>query len=95
MARVVAALTWRLSLPGCASLKEKRSVVRSLKDRLHARFHLAVAETGDQDVLTRAEISVAVAASDRRVAEGVLDKADRMVQDEGRALVLEARRDFY
>ena len=27
--------TWQLSLPGCASLKEKRSVVRSLKDRLH------------------------------------------------------------
>lgn len=92
---VVASQTWQLSIPGCASLKEKRSVVRSLKDRLHSRFRLSVAETGQQDVLTRAELSVALVAADRRLAESVLDKADRMVQDEGRALVLAARRDFH
>lgn len=95
MSRVVASQTWQLSLPGCASLKEKRSVVRSLKDRLQARFHLSVAETGDQDVLTRAEISAALVSSDRLFAETVLDKADRMVQESGRALVLHTRRDFH
>jgi hypothetical protein len=95
MSRVVASQTWQLSLPGCASLKEKRSVVRSLKDRLRARFSLSVAETDDQDVLTRAEISVALVSSDHRVAAAVLDKADRLVQENGRALVLHARRDFH
>lgn len=95
MSRVVASQTWQLSLPGCASLKEKRSVVRSLKDRLRARFALSVAETGDQDVLTRAEISVALMASERRMAETVLDRADRLVQENGRALVLHTRRDFH
>lgn len=95
MSRVVASLTWQLSLPGCASLKEKRSVVRSLKDRLRTRFHLSVAETGYQDVLTRAELSVALVASDRRLAESLLDKADHLVHETGRALILDARRDFY
>lgn len=95
MSRVVASQTWQLSLPGCASLKEKRSVVRSLKDRLQNRFSLSVAETGDQDVHTRAEITVALAASDRRFAETVLDKADRLVQENGRALVLGTVRDFH
>lgn len=95
MSRVVASQTWQLSLPGCASLKEKRSVVRSLKDRLRARFHLSVAETGHQDVLTRAELSVALVASDPRVAESVLDKADRLVQEAGRAVILDTRRDFH
>ena len=95
MPRVVAAQTWRLSIPGCASLKEKRSVVRSLKDRLQARFHLSVAETAYQDVLTRAELSVALAASDTRVAEAILDKADRLVQEAGRALIVDTRRDFF
>jgi len=70
-------------------------VVRSLKDRLHVRFALSVAETGDQDVLTRAELSVALVSSDRRVAEALLDKADRLVQENGRALVLHSRRDFH
>jgi uncharacterized protein YlxP (DUF503 family) len=95
MSRVVASQTWQLSLPGCASLKEKRSVVRSLKDRLHVRFALSVAETGDQDVLTRAELSVALVSSDRRVAEALLDKADRLVQENGRAVVLHSHRDFH
>lgn len=70
-------------------------MVRSLKDRLHTRFKLSVAETGQQDVLTRAELSVALVAGDRRLAESVLDKADRMIQDEGRALVIGGRRDFH
>jgi len=95
MSRVVASQTWQLSLPGCASLKEKRSVVRSLKDRLKQRFSLSVAETGVQDVLDRAEVSVALVASDRGFAEMVLDKADRLVQQNGRALILDTRRDFH
>ena len=92
---VVASQTWQLSLPGCASLKEKRSVVRSLKDRLHVRFHLSVAETALQDVHTRAQLSVALVATDRGIAERVLDKADRLVQENGRALILDVRREYY
>ena len=92
---VVASQTWQISVPGCTSLKEKRSVVRSLKDRLQARFHLSVAETGHQDEHTRAEISVALVTSDRRFAETVLDKADHLVRENGRALILDTRRDFH
>lgn len=92
---VVASQTWQLSLPGCASLKEKRSVVRSLKDRLQSRFRLSVSETGLQDVLGRAELSVALVATDRTLAESVLDRADWLVQQNGRALVTDVRRDFY
>jgi uncharacterized protein YlxP (DUF503 family) len=91
---VVASQTWQLALPGCASLKEKRSVVRSLKDRLQSRFHVSVAETGHQDVLTRAELSVALVATDRKFAESVLDKIDHMVQQNGRALVVGTHRDL-
>lgn len=91
---VVASQTWQLSLPGCSSLKEKRSVVRSLKDRLRNRFNVSVSETGLQDVLTRAEISVALVATDRRFAEMVLDKADHLVQESRGALVLATRRDL-
>ena len=42
---IIASQSWELAIPGCASLKEKRSVVRSLKDRLRNRFNLSVAET--------------------------------------------------
>ena len=92
---VVASQTWELVLPGCRTLKEKRSVVRSLKDRLHSRFRLSVAETGLQDVHSRAEISVALVANGRRLAESVLDKADGLVQANGRAVVVREQREFY
>jgi uncharacterized protein len=91
---VVASQTWQLSLPGCTSLKEKRSVVRSLKDRLRARFNVSVAETGRQDAHTRAELSVALVATDRRFAETVLDKVNHMVQESRGALVVGTRRDL-
>ena len=92
---VVGAMRWELSLPGCFSLKEKRMVVRSLKDRIHHRFKVSVAETDHQDIWTRAQIAVAVVANDGRHAEEVLDKVDRLVQQEGRALIVERHRELY
>ncbi len=92
---VVASLTWELALPGCSSLKEKRSVVRSLRDRLRAKFNVSVAETGFQDVHTRATLSIALVATDARFAESVLEKADRLVSTNGRAIVTSARREIY
>jgi len=92
---VVASQTWELSLPGCASLKEKRSVVRSLRDRLRTKFNVSVAETGFQDVHARAEISIALVASDRRLAESVLDKADDFVEAHGGAVIVRVDREVH
>ena len=92
---VVASLTWELDLPGCTSLKEKRSVVRSLRDRLRAKFNVSVAETAHQDVHTRAQLSIALVATDARFAESVLEKADRLVGLNGRAIVRAARREIH
>jgi len=92
---VVASCTWELALPGCSSLKEKRSVVRSLRDRLRSRFNVSVAETGLQDVHGRAELTIALVSSDGRQAESILDKADRLVESHGGALIVRVRRDVH
>ncbi len=92
---VVASQTWELSLPGCSSLKQKRSVVRSLRDRLSSRFNVSVAETGLQDVHARAELTVALVASDGRMAESVLDKTDRLVESHGGALIVRVDREIH
>jgi uncharacterized protein YlxP (DUF503 family) len=92
---VVVSQTWELSLPGCASLKEKRSAVRSLKDRLRAKFNVSVAETGFQDVHARAAITIAVVTSDRRMAESMLDKIDDFVDQNARAVIVRVDREVY
>jgi len=92
---VVASLTWELSLPGCSSLKEKRSVIRSLRDRLQSKFNVSVAETGLQDVHARAELTIALVASDGHLAGSILDKADRFVDQHGGAIITGVRRELY
>ena len=89
---VIGVSTWTLSLPECRSLKEKRSVVKSLKERLQHRFRVSVEETRHQDTWTRAEITAAVVAGDRRQADSILDKMDRFVEADGRALILNTER---
>ena len=92
---VVASLTWELALPGCSSLKEKRSVVRSLRDRLRSKFNVSVAETDFQDVHARAQLSIALVSSDGRLAESVLDKVDLFVESHGGAVIMSVHRELH
>jgi len=76
---IVGLITWELHLASCQSLKDKRSVLKSLKDRLHQRFNVSVAETAHQELWQRAELTASVVSTDRRHAENVLREADRLV----------------
>lgn len=92
---VVGAARWVLHLPGCQSLKMKRSVVRSLRDRMRSRFEVSVAETDLQDRRRMAEISAAVVSSDRRRVEVVLSKLDRFIRSDPRAEVVESETAYF
>jgi uncharacterized protein len=92
---IVVSQTWELTLPGCSSLKEKRSVIRSLRDRLRQKFNLSVAETDWQDVTDRAELSVALVTTDGRFAEAVMEKADRLVEGHGGAVITSVRKEIH
>lgn len=92
---VVGVATWELHLPGSDSLKAKRSVVKSLKDRLHRQLNLSVAETALQDVLQRAELTACVVATAQPQANSVLDAADQLVMHEWRAHVVRHETTYY
>lgn len=66
---VIGVLQFELLIPQASSLKDKRRVVRSLKDRLHREHLVAVAEVGAMDMLNVAVLGVAaVSAEGQRVA---------------------------
>jgi len=90
---IVGVSAWQLSLPGAQSLKQKRMVVRSLKDRIRKKFNVSVAETDFQDVWTRAEITVAVVGTDTAFVDSVLDRIDDLIEDETRANITQSRRE--
>jgi hypothetical protein len=91
---VVGIIGWELEMVGCQSLKEKRSVLKSLKDRLRNRYNVSVAETGYQDLWQRAELAACVISSARRPAESVLEGADRLVAGEPRVRLIRTERSF-
>jgi uncharacterized protein len=58
-------VTVELHLPGVRSLKEKRRIVKSLQDKLHARYRVSIAETRHHDLHQRAELGIATVAASR------------------------------
>ena len=85
-----AVLEARMRLRSSHSLKEKRKVTRSIKDRVRARFNVSAAETDHQELWQRAALTVAVVSTERAHAEQVLREADRIVADAAGALVVGA-----
>lgn len=60
----VGVLRLTLQVPAARTLKDKRRVVRSLKDRLQSKLRVSVAEVGGLDEHRRAVVAVAVVSSD-------------------------------
>lgn len=84
---VVTVSTWELEIPGSRSLKEKRSVLRSLKDRLSV-MNVSVVESGLQESWGRARIAVAFLAAHSAQADSVLAAVDKRFADSRGARVV-------
>lgn len=82
---VVGVVRVELHLPDAQSLKDKRSVLKSLKDRIRGTFNVAVAEVETNDLWQRAALGLAAVGSERAYVDGVLReviewlRADRRV----------------
>lgn len=69
-------------LPASHSLKDKRMVVRKVKDRVRARLHVSVAEVDAQDLWQRAVLGIAVVGGDSAFVGRELDEVVRIVRAE-------------
>ncbi len=72
----VGVLTFELRLEHSHSLKDKRQVVKSLKDRLRSRFNVAVAEIGEQEMWQRAVVAAVTVSGDQKAAEETLQRVE-------------------
>ena len=87
----VAALTLELRIAHAQSLKDRRQVVRSLKEQLRHAFNVSVAETDDGHQYQQATIAVAGVSASRDYLTGLMrqvdDAASRMALDLGAEIV--------
>ena len=73
----------------------KAGVVKSLKDRLHDRFQVAVAETDHLDLWQRAELTACAVSAQRRQTEKVLQSLDDFVAGDARVRIIGAYRTYF
>ena len=74
-------LTLHIHIPGCSSLKEKRSRMKPLLARLHKEFNVSAAEVDHLDVWQDALIACAVVSNDYKHTQRVLQKIANWVDD--------------
>ncbi len=76
----VAVGTVELHLPDVGSLKDKRHVLKGVKEKVRQRFEVSVAEVDHQDTWQRATLAVACVSGDSRHANEVVSKALNFIE---------------
>jgi len=86
----------RLTLlaPDSHSLKEKRMVLRRIKDKTRLKFNVAIAEVGDQDAWQQMALGFAVVANERGFVQEMVEKIINYIDALGVAKLVSDEKDF-
>ncbi|MGZ8598719.1 MAG: DUF503 domain-containing protein [Actinomycetota bacterium] len=79
-----------LRIPACASLKEKRHVVKTLTNAIRSKFNVSVAEVDHHDLWQRTALAVAIAAGEGYHAKRVLHEVEKLVDRWGEVELIDA-----
>ena len=76
-------LQFIIELPEAYTIKDKRRVIKSLKDRMQRKFKLSVSEVDLQESIAYAQLGAAFVSNSKQFGESVLQKAIDFVEREG------------
>ena len=85
---IVGVCTLELHFPAAQSLKEKRGILKSLKQRIQNRFNVSIAEVGGQDKWQIATLGIAKVSTDTAAIDQTFAFIDNMVTSDGRAMII-------
>ncbi len=91
---VVGICTVELFIAGSRSLKDKRQVLHSLKDRLRGKFNLSIAEVGSQDLWQKAVLGMACVANDGSYVNQVLEQALNVIRGMPAVEIVQAKQEL-
>lgn len=86
---VIGCLQAKLSLPEAYNLKEKRAILRSLKDRMMNKMNVSVAEVNDQDLWQSAVLAVVTVAAERDVVHQRLEAVKVHIESNPRVVLVD------
>ncbi|MCG3181819.1 MAG: hypothetical protein BIFFINMI_04242 [Phycisphaerae bacterium] len=91
---IIGVLQAQLLIRESMSLKDKRRVVKSLKERLAHRFNISIAEVGANESLQQAIIGVAMVSNDHQYVQGVLNQVVNFMKGDVRAELVDYQIEF-
>jgi uncharacterized protein len=94
VAMIVGVCRISLMVPESHSLKEKRMVLRRIKDRVSQKFNAAIAEVGDSDAWQSAQVGFAVVANDKRFVESMVAKIVSFIEGLAVAKITDDEKDI-
>ncbi|MDH5405720.1 MAG: DUF503 domain-containing protein [Candidatus Aminicenantes bacterium] len=91
---VVGLCVVELLLPGSRSLKDKRLLIKGIKDRLRARFNLSLAEVDFQNLWQRAKIGMVSIASSKDVLHTTINKAIEIIESNTQCEIIDCHVEY-
>ena len=88
-------MTANLHLQGIGSLKQKRSIVKSVIGRLQSRFNVSISEVEHQDSHTSAVLGMAVVSNERAFIDQQLDAILTFMRNDGRFYLGQVEREIF
>ncbi len=92
---IIGVLKAQMHLHGITSLKQKRSIAKSLIGRLKARFNISIAEVDHNDNKTSALIAIAIVSNDTPFIDKQLDAIITFMQNDGRFYLGQIERETF
>ncbi len=92
---VIGVMTAQLHLQGIHSLKQKRSVVKRLIERLRNRYNVSVSEVDQQDSKVRALIGISVISNQRQFVEKQFDTILNFIRADTRYILGQTEREIF
>ena len=83
-----------LLIPESGSLKEKRFVISSIKDRIRNKFNVSIAETDDLDKWQRATIGIAMVSNEKAMLDKVFTKIFNFLDENDQVEILEHQKEI-
>ena len=76
-------------LPACLSLKMKRGIIKSIKQRIRNKFNVSIAEIDNLDKWQRASLGVSIISNETKLIDSVCTEIMKFINSDGRAEILE------
>jgi uncharacterized protein YlxP (DUF503 family) len=92
---IIGVMTANLHLQGIYSLKEKRSIVKSVIGRLQSRFNISISEVDHNDSKEQAVLGISVVGNDTKFINNQLDSVATFMRNDGRFYLCNIERETF